>query len=210
MGTIILGLATSHSPLLTFDVNTWIEKAEDDTRRRLNLSDGRMVTYDELKKIQGERRHHESTREVLEQQRQRCQASLDVLADALERAAPDLVVIVGDDQGELFSLTNMPAIAIFYGKQLVTHPWGDLGEPMPDWKRTAAAGYGMESVHTYQGAPEAATHTIECLIEQGVDIGASSEVTDPRRAGFGHAYGFIAERLFRGRAYPILPVLLNT
>jgi hypothetical protein len=44
----------------------------------------------------------------------------------------------------------------------------------------------------------------------GVDISASSEVTEPWRAGFGHAYGFVAQRLFRGRNYAMLPVLLNT
>jgi hypothetical protein len=118
--------------------------------------------------------------------------------------------VVGDDQGELFSLTNMPAVAVFYGDEVITHPWGEVDEAMPDWKRTAAVGYGMDRVHTYRGAREAAMQVIEGLIEAGVDIGASSEVTEPRRAGFGHAYGFIAERLFRGRDYPMLPVLLNT
>jgi hypothetical protein len=81
---------------------------------------------------------------------------------------------------------------------------------MPDWKRSAAVGYGMDCVHTYRGAREAAMRVIEGLIESGVDIGASSEVTEPKRAGFGHAYGFIVERLFRGADYPMLPVLLNT
>jgi hypothetical protein len=210
MGRIVLGLGTSHSPLLTFDVDTWIEKASDDTRRKLNLSDGRSVTYEALRAEFGERHREHCGREALEQQRQRCQRALDALADALAAAEPDLVVVVGDDQGELFSLTNMPAIAVFYGDKIVTHPWGDVDEAMPAWKRSAAAGYGMDSVHTYRGAREAAMRVIEGLIESGVDIGASSEVTEPKRAGFGHAYGFVVERLFRGRDYPMLPVLLNT
>lgn len=210
MGHIVLGLGTSHSPLLTFGVDTWIEKASDDMRRKLNLSDGRMVTYEALRAEFGERHSRACRREALEEQRRRCQSALDMLADALEAARPDLVVVVGDDQGELFSLTNMPAIAVFYGDEIVTHPWGEVDEAMPDWKRTAAVGYGMDRVHTYRGARTAAMHLIEGLIQGGVDIGASSEVTEPRRAGFGHAYGFIVERLFRGRGYPMLPVLLNT
>jgi 3-O-methylgallate 3,4-dioxygenase len=85
-----------------------------------------------------------------------------------------------------------------------------VDEDMPPWKRTAAVGYGMDRVHTYRGASAVALRAIEGLIAQGVDIGASSEVVDPQRAGFGHAYGFVAERLFRGREYPMMPVLLNT
>jgi hypothetical protein len=210
MSRIVLGLGTSHSPLLTFDVDTWIEKAADDMVRRLNLSDGRMITYEQLRTEFGERYTTHAGRENLERQRQQCQRNLDRLADALADAAPDLVVVVGDDQAELFSLTNMPAVSIFYGDKVITHPWGEVDDAMPEWKRSAAVGYGMDKVHIYRGASAAAMRAIEGLIRQGVDIGAASEVADPQRAGFGHAYGFIAERLFRGREYPMLPVLLNT
>ena len=210
MGKIVLGLGSSHSPLLTFDVDTWIEKADDDKRRRLNLSDGRMVTYEELRAERGDRYAREASRDALERQHLVCRQSLDRLADALAAANPDLVVIVGDDQAELFSLDNKPAISIFYGAKVVTHPWGDVDDALPAWKRAAAVGYGMDEVHEYAGAPQAALRAIDGLIQRGVDIGAAAEVTDPRRAGFGHAYGFIAERLFRDREFPILPVLLNT
>jgi hypothetical protein len=210
MSQIVLGIGTSHSPLLTFDVETWIEKAADDMTRRLNLSDGRWVTYGELLQERGEAFAEAAARDHLDAQRLGCQAALDTLADALEAAAPDLVVIVGDDQGELFSINNMPAVSIFYGETLLTHPWGEVDDAMPNWKSTAAKGYGMDAVHSYKGAPEAALAAIEGLIARGIDVGASAEVVDPRVAGFGHAFGFIAERLFRGRQYPILPVLLNT
>jgi hypothetical protein len=210
MARIVLGMGTSHSPLLTFDVDTWIEKAADDKRRRLNLSDGRYVSYEELRAEFGERFVTHATREHLEEQRQRCQKNLDHLADALAEAAPDVVVIVGDDQAELFSLSNMPAVSVFYGDKVITHPWGDGNDAMPDWKRAAAVGYGMDRAHTYRGCRDVALRVIESLIQSGCDVGAASEVTDPHRAGFGHAYGFIVERLFRGREYPLLPVLLNT
>jgi hypothetical protein len=197
--------------LLTFDIDTWIEKSTDDMNRRLNLSDGRMITYGELLDERGPRFVAAADVENLTVQRQHCMAALDVLADAVEAAAPDLVVIVGDDQGELFSLNNMPAISIYYGGALATYPfWGEDDEHMPNWKRTAATGYGMDYVHRYQGAPAAALAAIEGLIARGIDVAAAAEVADPKKAGFGHAFGFIAERLFRGRDIPILPVMLNT
>ncbi|HEX4534877.1 MAG TPA: hypothetical protein VH000_11645 [Rhizomicrobium sp.] len=210
MSRIVLGLATSHSPLLTFGVDTWSERSGDDMKRRLNLSDGRMISYDDLKAERGEPFVTQSSRDHLEAQSDACQQSLDRLADTLEKVSPDLVVVVGDDQAELFSLANMPAISIFYGEKILTHPWGEVDGNMPNWKRKAAVGYGMDRVHHYQGAPEAALSAIKGLIERGVDIAGASDVADPHKAGFGHAYGFIAERLFRGKQYPILPVLLNT
>lgn len=210
MSQIVLGIGTSHSPLLTLDVDAWIEKAADDRSRRLSLADGRTVTYEELHALVGDRHAPFSKREHLAAQHQECQQSLDRLAGALQESSPDAVVIVGDDQAELFSFANMPAISIFYGDTLITHPWDDVEHDMPNWKRAAAIGYGMDRARSYCGAPKLARSVIEGLIRRGVDVAVASEVVDPRQAGFGHAYGFIAERLFAGCRYPILPVLLNT
>lgn len=210
MAQIVLGLATSHSPLLTFDVDTWLQKAEDDRRRRLNLSDGRIVTYAQLEAERGTAYAQRLTREHLEEQNRSCQRALDRLADELEAAAPNLVICVGDDQAELFSLANMPSVSIFYGDRIVTHPWGEVDEHMPAWKTAAARSYGMDTVHSYPGARAFALALIEGLIGREVDIAAAAEVVDPKSAGFGHAYGFIIERLFRGRSIPMVPLLLNT
>lgn len=210
MSRIVLGLGASHSPLLTFGVDTWIERAEDDMRRPLNLSDGRYLSYAELIAERGEPYSADATRDNLLVQERRCQDALDRMADALEEAAPDALIVIGDDQAELFSLASMPAISIFYGDEIVMHPWGEDAEHMPNWKASAAAGYGMDAANRFAGAPDLALAAIEGLIEREVDIGAASEVLDPRVAGFGHAYGFIATRLFRGREIPMLPVLLNT
>ncbi|WP_126176902.1 extradiol ring-cleavage dioxygenase [Tsuneonella rigui] len=210
MSEIVLGLGASHSPLLTFGVDLWIEKAEDDMRRPLNLSDGRYVTYADLLEKVGPVYAEAATRDNLLVQEQRCQAALDKMADALEDAAPDALIVIGDDQAELFSLANMPAVSIFYGDEIIMHPWSEHAESMPNWKASAAAGYGMDRARRFAGAPDLAVAAIEGLIAREVDIGASNEVVDPNVAGFGHAYGFIATRLFRGREIPILPVLLNT
>lgn len=210
MSEIVLGIGASHSPLLTFGVDVWIEKAEDDMRRPLNLSDGRYLSYAELLAEVGPVHAVAATREKLLVQEKRCQDALDRMADAIEEAAPDALIVIGDDQAELFSLANMPAISIYYGDEIIMHPWGEDAESMPNWKASAAAGYGMDVARRFAAAPDLALAAIEGLIDREVDIGAANEVLDPRVAGFGHAYGFIATRLFRGREIPMLPVLLNT
>jgi hypothetical protein len=51
---------------------------------------------------------------------------------------------------------------------------------------------------------------IKGLIDENFDIATCSRVDDASVAGFGHAYGFIIKRLFRGRTIPVVPILLNT
>jgi hypothetical protein len=210
MSEIVLGIAASHSPLLTLDWPEWEHRARSDfANNQLNLSDGRFVTYAELAAETGEPWGAIATAEQFEAVAGRCQESLDYLADELERAAPDVVMVIGDDQGELFPASNIPAISIYYGAEIATNDvWGR--DDHPAWMREMAKGYWMDKVHRFPGAPDTARNLIHGLIRAQVDVSVAARVDDPLEAGFGHAFGFIAQRLFRRRAIPMLPVLLNT
>lgn len=210
MARIVLGIGTSHTPLLTLDGARWGERASDDLRnQKLNLSDGRWVSYEQLAAEVGDRYAAISTKEHFVAKANICQQALDRIAKDLAAASPDLVVIVGDDQFELFSLSNMPAISIFYGDKIVMHP-REIHEGSPSWLPTVAKGYAMDDSYTFRGAPEFALELIKGLIERNVDVGAAAQVDDPQTAGFGHAVGFVVQRLFGGRPIPVVPVLVNT
>jgi OH-DDVA oxygenase len=210
MARIVLGLGSSHTPMLTLDANEWAHRAAADyANPELNLSDGRMISYDDLLTEVGPENHHQVTDEALQNKAALCQAALDRLGDELEAANPDVILIVGDDQQELFTPANQPAIAIFYGDEVRTSDrFG--ADDVPDWVRTMADGYMMDAVHTVPGAPALALDIIQGLLDRDVDIATSARVDDPSKAGFGHAYGFIVKRLLRGRATPVVPILLNT
>lgn len=210
MAEIVFSFAASHSPMVVTEGAQWAERARDDFRnKRLNLSDGRYLSYDELAKENGAPYGALATKETFLDVSAAAQRALDHIADRLEQAAPDVVLIVGDDQGDLFSASNMPAISIFYGDEILTQQ-ANLGEEKPEWYRQAVKGYAMDYVHSFPGCPKLALELIEGLIESDVDIGAAAKVDDPQNAGIGHAFGFIIERLFRGRSIPVVPVLLNT
>lgn len=210
MASIVLGLGSSHSPLLALEGDTWHERARDDMRnQRLNMSDGRYISYDQLALETRAPWAASATEAAFEQLETLCQRALDRLAVALEHAAPDVVIIVGDDQAELFSHANMPAISVFHGAELVMHPWPITPET-PGWRRLVAEGYAMDAAHVFPGHPDLARGLIAGLIEREFDIGVADRVTDPVQAGFGHAYGFVIHRLFKGRPLPVVPVLLNT
>jgi hypothetical protein len=209
MARIVLGIGTSHTPMLNLTAQQWQHRAEVDyANTRLNLSDGRRVTYPELLQERGPRYKDQVNLPLLEQKERACQAALDRLADALEQAAPDVVVIVGDDQAELFSPDNQPAVAVFHGSEIATHP-GKYAEGAPDWMRQVGRGYLMDDVYRIPGAEAVALQLIEGLMDRDVDVASVAAVKDPTKAGFGHAYGFIIKRLFR-RSIPVVPVLLNT
>lgn len=208
MASIVLGIGTSHSPMLTLEGEDWHNRAAADRiNKRLSLADGQLVDYDTLVAQRGEAYAAAATPERFREIAARCQQHLDRLATAIEAARPDVVVIVGDDQNEFYKPGNMPSIALYWGKDVVTHSFDD---EIPPWMQTVAKGYGMDETHVYPGQPEFGRELIEALIDQDVDLAIADTVADPDAAGFGHAFGFPAERLFGGRSIPMLPVMLNT
>ena len=210
MANIVLGIGTSHTPLFTLESSDWQHRAEADRNNpRLNLSDGRWVSYAELLAETGPRYTEVSQPSELERKAQLCEAALNRLADTLEAARPDIVLIVGDDQGELFGPANQPAFAIYHNDQLITSDaFGRQGSP--DWVKTMGRGYLMDTRHTLPGQQAFALQLIEGLIDQGVDVTAVASCGDGGKAGLGHAFGFISKRLFRQRPIPMVPLLLNT
>lgn len=210
MTKIVLGLGASHSPLMALEGKRWSERARDDMRNQhLNMSDGRYISYDQLAAETGAPWSEVATEAKFDELEARSQGALNRLAAALAQAAPDVVVIVGDDQAELFGPANMPALSVFHGAEIVMHPL-KVTDSTPAWRRTVAAHNAMDAAHAFPGHPDLALAIISGLIEREFDVSAASRVADPANAGFGHAYGFIIARLFGKRRIPVVPVLLNT
>jgi aromatic ring-opening dioxygenase catalytic subunit (LigB family) len=211
MARIVLGIGSSHTPLLTLPVEQWVHRAAaDQANPKLNLSDGRLVTYGELQAEVGDIYAEDASIEVLTRKSEICQAALDRLGDELAAADPDVVIIVGDDQEELFGSSNQPAIAVFYGGDVITSSkYG--AEGAPEWIHITGRGYLMDQSHVLAGAPAFGLEIIQGLLARDVDVATLSHVENPGgSAGFGHAFGFIVKRLFKGRSIPVLPILLNT
>lgn len=210
MAEVVLGIGVSHSPLLTLDWSEWQNRAAADmANTALNLSDGRYVTYGELKAERGEPYEPIANADAFKVQAAACQTELERLADELETAAPDVVLIVGDDQGELFPAHRTPAVAVYHGATI--HMLNAYGkEEQPAWIRRVGEGYAMDRALSYDGAEDLALDVIGGLLERSVDVTAVAQIEPSPTTGFGHAFGFIIKRLFRDRAIPVLPVLLNT
>jgi hypothetical protein len=209
MAQLVLGLGTSHSPLVVTDAPMWEQRAiSDRSNPDLYDRDGNRCSYEDLARS-GKSYPRESSIEHLSRQSRDVQAALDRLAADLDAARPDLVMIVGDDQHELFDAGNLPAVSIYYGDKATTHTFGARRIGDPEFLRVLSEGYAMDRHHEFACDSELARDLIGALIEAGVDIGASSRISEPETHGFGHAYGFVLKRLMANLPTPVLPVMLN-
>jgi hypothetical protein len=167
---------------------------------------GRHVTFDELSAEVGEKYTAELADEVWEQRYTACLQGMDRLAADLEELRPDVLVVIGDDQEEVFDATNQPSMAIFWGESWET---GTMeGAPPGEFFETVKTGYAMDAVHKFDGHPQLALDAIRHLVAAEFDV--ATVASTPPGHGFGHAYGFIIQRLLGERAVPVVPVMLNT
>ena len=211
MARIVLGLGCSHSPILILEGEEWVHRSRDDQKNKsLYTLEGRKISYDDLRAERGEPFASESDPARFPLQARQAEAALDRLEAQLLAVKPDVVLVIGDDQDELFGFDNMPSFAVYTGQEVVMKEM-PLPHPRLTWTDKAFwAGYGMDLPHRFPAAPELARDLVKGLIRQGVDVAVSDSVPDPGRRAFGHAYGFIYQRLMKRLQVPMLPVLINT
>jgi hypothetical protein len=135
MAEVVLGLASSHTPQLSTSAAFWREHAARDQRNtRLLGPDGGYHTYAELLAAAGPALDGELQATVWQDKFDRAQAAVEALARRLAQAEPDVVLIIGDDQHELFGAEGIPAIGLFTGEALWDLPPGAerLAQAEPD------------------------------------------------------------------------------
>src|SRR3989441_21990 len=119
MAEIVLGLATSHTPMLTLPAELWPSYARNDERNR-ELAfppHGLVMPYPEgLVDNAPDLRAKFRGSEPYRAQAEACQKALDELSTTLRAVNPDITVIIGDDQDEGFFEDNMPALSVFWGE----------------------------------------------------------------------------------------------
>src|SRR5205823_7037901 len=105
MAKIVLGIGTSHTPLLSLPPEMWPEYARGD-QRNPELSfppHGYVMPFaqaEETLKAEGTSRY--TGPEPFKAQAGRFKSALDTLANTLQEVEPDITVIISDDQDEWF------------------------------------------------------------------------------------------------------------
>jgi hypothetical protein len=206
MARIVLGLGSSHSPQLSTPPDLWPLHGERD-KRNPGLLDtaGTPVSYEALLAKTPLSMAKEITPTTWQARYEACQKGIATLADTLARVSPDIVVILGDDQEELFSDENMPAVLVYWGEEIVNRPHYEES-PSPGL-RAAAWAYGPKDT-SYPVATNLGKHLIEGLIDAGFDVAHSRKLKPGE--GMGHAFSFVYGRLMNGKPIPTVPIMVNT
>jgi hypothetical protein len=202
MAKIILGLGTSHSPTLSIDYAAFPGLAARD-RGNPHVGD-----FDGLAREKAPWIGRELAPAVTRARHEANQAGIARLAAVLAEAAPDVLVVIGDDQSEWFSADSQPALCIYWGESVENLP--PPVEKMNPAIRSAYWGFhGDGTNRTFPVDAPLAKHLIETLTHEH-EFDVAHMRVQPRHSPFGHAWGFVHQRLMRERIVPIVPVLLNT
>jgi hypothetical protein len=208
MAKVVLGVGTSHTPMLLTPPLDWPKYEARDRKVELLDQEGVPRSYEELIERAGHGIQRALMPDALVQAYTRCQESLDRLGEAIQEASPDVIIIIGDDQKELFQVENLPAMLIYWGDTITNK----LRRPKPGepswWSEALAKYYGLRSDESCPVASKLALHLIQFLVEQGFDLAQSKSL--PEGMGEGHAFAFVHSRLLDHRPVPVVPVFLNT
>jgi hypothetical protein len=210
MARIVLGVGSSQSPLLSIQAAHWGDYGQTDKARddRLFRSDGTRVSYQQLEREAGEKFKDIVALPTFNEVFSATQKAIQQLAADIQHARPDLLVVIADDQAELFDRHCIPAVSIYRGAELATKSW-DLPAGTADWLKQRYDAASISRERHYPGAPDFADELIARLIDMEIDVAAVSEPTNPEK-GIGHAWAFVVNRLLGGRSIPMVPVILNT
>jgi OH-DDVA oxygenase/3-O-methylgallate 3,4-dioxygenase len=216
MAKIIGGVGTSHGPLLILPPEDWTVRADFDRKLKEHHFRGGVYDFPGLvakRNSEQEFFEKEIRLEVRQERFKRCQVALDKLADVFEKAKPDVLVLVGDDQHEWFFNDLQPSYTIFAGDKILNSAY----DPAKHQDQHPSIQMVQSQRHTpvdtwYDCVPDLAHTIIAHAMDAEFDVTASEAVPEgpegPR--GIGHAVSFIYRRILRDRPIPLVPILINT
>jgi hypothetical protein len=214
LARITLGLATSHGPMLSVRPESWPERVKADRANPRHFFRGRTYTFDELVAL---RKHENLSQQVslpvFRDRHAQCRLAIATLGDVFETNRPDVAVVVGNDQMEVFTRDHVPAFAVF---------WGDFVEGIPrtaEFLATLPPGIAEAELDRtpaeytqYPTLPGLGRHIIEYGMRHGFDVGQLTRLTtgEIRSNAVPHAWGFVYRRIMRDSVVRHVPIFVNT
>jgi hypothetical protein len=200
MAEVILGIGSSHSPMLSTPHEGFAGHADRD---RARVPDFEALARDKAAWI-----GRELAPDVTRARHDATQAAIARLGAIMAEMAPDVLVVIGDDQNEWFSPDSQPALCIFWGDSVENLP-PPVERMAPSLRRAYWGYYGDGTNRSFPVDAALGRHLVETLTRQH-EFDVAHMRVQPRHAPFGHAWSFVHQRLMGERIVPIVPVLLNT
>ena len=207
MADIVLGIGSSHGPLLSTPPEQWDLRAKADRANKSHAFRGQVYDFDSLLRARAPGFAHETTVEKRRERFMQCRSALEALGRRFNEVSPDAVVILGNDQREFFNAGLTPAITVYRGSRIsnVQH----LHEDQPGLNIAEPANSPEEGA-TYPGATDLADHILRSLGDENFDLAQSDETpSGAPRGGIPHAYGFFYHTILHDKTPPSVPIILN-
>ena len=175
---------------------------------------GKTYTFDEMTEVRrNEGLAEQITPEVCAERYARCQQAIAKLADIYCQKAPDIAVVIGNDQMEVFTGEHVPAFAVLWGPYVEGIPRTPefLAKLNPAVARAELD--RTPSVYTqYECLPGMGRHIIQTATRENFDVAQMTKLPTGEIGSNAvpHAYGFVYRRVMRDHVVPQVPVFVNT
>jgi 3-O-methylgallate 3,4-dioxygenase len=208
MAQIVAAFGSSHSTMLVSKVENWQAMFDHvDCRAPITDFEGTPRSFEELLKSTPPSAAAKISKEAQATRHNETMDAMDRLEAAIADARLDVMIIIGDDQREMFKDDCRPAIAVYYGETIRNA--AAPAEPVQDWYlQDQRRRMEDKEDRFYPCHPALGTHLIAGLTSRGFDITAMKSLVGEQFEG--HAYSFIHRRFMKQQPIPIVPVILNT
>jgi 3-O-methylgallate 3,4-dioxygenase len=213
MARIVLGLGTSHGPMLSTPPEQWDARVAADRQNRHHRFKGKTYNFEELVMLRAaEPLAAEITLDKWRQRAAACRAAILRLAGVFDEMKPDVAVLIGNDQMEVFDEKLVPAFTVFCGETIDNIPYtAEQMAKLEPGTGIAVAGHQPPQKASYPGRPDLADHIVESLIADSFDVAVSRQLPEgPRGSGAPHAFGFVYRQIMADKVVPHVPIFINT
>ena len=212
MAKIVLGLGSSHTPMLLASDETLPRFQETDQKIKHRDKEGQPTTYAELLEKADPKMAAMVTPAQLAARQDKVRAAMARLSKTLNSANLDALVVMSDDQDEAYLEDARPTFAVYYGETILNsnEQHAQYRQRFPEWYLKNRQGFFEDlKPREYPVDSKLALHLIDHLMEHGFDPASSKCMR--KGEGEGHGMAYVHRRLMdENKPIPIVPVFLNT
>lgn len=205
MARIVLGLGTSHGPQMTTPAEEWPEDGSRFLHYGLTLHsvpDGAVTDFHSLVSTRSAAMVAEITKEKIAMRSSEVEDGIRFIEKTIVDANPDVLVMIGDDQKELFLDNQISVFGVFCGAR---YP---IVRVQRERSISHFPAYSWEDDHEFEAHEELAHHIVRELCAHDFDVMRSSEV--PAGRSMSHPFAFVHKTILKGRPVRSLPIWINT
>jgi hypothetical protein len=208
MGRLVAAFGSSHSTMLFSSVENWLALFDHvDCKAPINDLNGTPRSFADLLQSTPASAAANISQEAIVERHGATNRGMERLQADIAAARLDVLIIIGDDQREIFQDACRPAIGIYYGESIRNAAAPTT--PTDDWYLIDQRRRLEDGADRFYPCHSAlAAHLIAGLTARDFDVTAVKSLVDDQFEG--HAYSFIHRRYMAERPIPIVPVFLNT